>query len=76
MKVEIWSDVVCPWCYIGKRRFEAALSTFEHRDDISVTYRSYQLDPDSPAGYQGSEIDYLAAHKGISADQAAGCSAG
>jgi len=72
VKVEIWSDVVCPWCYIGKRRFEAALSTFEHRDDISVTYRSYQLDPDSPAGYQGSEIDYLAAHKGISADQAAG----
>jgi len=37
VQVEIWSDVVCPWCYIGKRRFEAALSTFEHRDDNSVT---------------------------------------
>jgi predicted DsbA family dithiol-disulfide isomerase len=71
VKVEIWSDVVCPWCYIGKRRFEAALSTFEHRDEIEVTYRSYELNPDSHAGFQGSEIEYLAAHKGIPADQAA-----
>jgi predicted DsbA family dithiol-disulfide isomerase len=71
VKVEIWSDVVCPWCYIGKRRFEAALSSFEHRDEIDVTYRSYELDPVSPAGFHGSEIEYLAAHKGIPADRAA-----
>jgi predicted DsbA family dithiol-disulfide isomerase len=71
MQVEIWSDIVCPWCYIGKRRFEAALSSFEHADEIDVTCRSYELNPDSPAGFHGSEIEYLAAHKGIPADQAA-----
>ncbi len=45
LKVEIWSDVVCPWCYIGKRRFEAALAEFEHHDQVEVHWRSYQLDP-------------------------------
>lgn len=50
MKVEIWSDVVCPWCYIGKRRFEAALAAFPHRDDVEVVHRSFQLDPTLPPG--------------------------
>ncbi len=45
MKVEIWSDVVCPWCYIGKRRFEAALDRFAHRDEIEVEWKSFELDP-------------------------------
>lgn len=45
MKVEIWSDVVCPWCYIGKRRFEAALSRFGHRDEVEVEWKSFELDP-------------------------------
>ena len=45
MQVEIWSDVVCPWCYLGKRRFEQALAEFEHRDDVQVVYRSFELDP-------------------------------
>ena len=45
MDVEIWSDVVCPWCYIGKRRFEHALAAFDHRDEVTVTWRSFQLDP-------------------------------
>ena len=45
MLVEVWSDVVCPWCYVGKRRFEAALSRFEHRDAVEVRWRSFQLDP-------------------------------
>ena len=45
MKVEIWSDVVCPWCYIGKRRFESALRAFEHREDVEVEWRSFELDP-------------------------------
>ena len=45
MLVEIWSDVVCPWCYIGKRRFEAALADFEHRDEVEVRWRSFELDP-------------------------------
>jgi predicted DsbA family dithiol-disulfide isomerase len=48
MDVHIWSDVVCPWCYLGKRRFEHALALFDHRDDIHVTHRSFQLDPSRP----------------------------
>ncbi|HEY7198564.1 MAG TPA: DsbA family oxidoreductase, partial [Candidatus Dormibacteraeota bacterium] len=48
MKVEIWSDVVCPWCYIGKRRFERALAGFEHRDEVEVRWRSFELDPRAP----------------------------
>ncbi|GAA2107411.1 DsbA family oxidoreductase [Actinomadura alba] len=46
--VDIWSDLVCPWCYIGKRRFEAALAGFEHREAVRVRWRSYELDPDGP----------------------------
>jgi predicted DsbA family dithiol-disulfide isomerase len=48
MNVEIWSDVVCPWCYIGKRRFETALRRFSHGDDVHVMWRSFQLNPDTP----------------------------
>ena len=50
MKVEIWSDVICPWCYIGKRRFEAALSQFAHRDQVDVEWKSFQLDPGAQSG--------------------------
>lgn len=49
MRIEIWSDVVCPWCYIGKRRLEKALSTFGHETEIEVVWRSFQLDPSAPA---------------------------
>ena len=49
MNVEIWSDVACPWCYVGKRRFERAVSQFEHADEVQVTWRSFELDPDAPA---------------------------
>jgi predicted DsbA family dithiol-disulfide isomerase len=48
MDIHIWSDIVCPWCYLGKRRFEHALALFEHRDEIRVTHRSFQLDPSRP----------------------------
>jgi predicted DsbA family dithiol-disulfide isomerase len=48
MRIEIWSDVVCPWCYIGKRRLETALATFEHSDDVEIVWRSFQLDPSAP----------------------------
>jgi predicted DsbA family dithiol-disulfide isomerase len=48
VKVEIWSDVVCPWCYVGKRHFEEALSRFPHRDEVSVEWKSFELDPNSP----------------------------
>ncbi len=48
MLIEIWSDVVCPWCYVGKRRLETALAAFEHRDEVEVVYRSFELDPTAP----------------------------
>ena len=48
MRIEIWSDVVCPWCYVGKRRLEKALATFGHADDVEVVYRSFELDPSAP----------------------------
>ena len=48
MQLEIWSDIACPWCYVGKRRFEAALAAFEHRDEVTVTWRSFELDPGAP----------------------------
>ena len=48
MRIDIWSDVVCPWCYIGKRRLETALSTFEHADEVEVVWHAYQLDPGAP----------------------------
>jgi predicted DsbA family dithiol-disulfide isomerase len=48
MKIEIWSDVVCPWCYVGKRRLETALAGFAHREEVEVVYRSFELDPTAP----------------------------
>ena len=62
MKVEIWSDVACPFCYIGKRSFEDALSRFEHRDEVQVEWRSFQLDPSMPAAVEGG-LDVLLARK-------------
>ncbi|MBS45005.1 MAG: disulfide bond formation protein DsbA [Nocardioides sp.] len=64
MHIEIWSDVVCPWCYIGKRRLEEALSTFEHRDQVRVTWRSYELDPTAPERATGSVLEHLGAKYG------------
>jgi predicted DsbA family dithiol-disulfide isomerase len=65
VKVEIWSDVGCPWCFIGKRRFEAALDEFAHADEVEVRWRSFQLDPTLPEHYDGTELDYLATRKGL-----------
>jgi predicted DsbA family dithiol-disulfide isomerase len=48
MKIEVWSDIACPWCYIGKHRLDTALSSFPHADEVEVVWRSYQLDPDAP----------------------------
>jgi predicted DsbA family dithiol-disulfide isomerase len=59
VKVEIWSDIPCPWCYIGRRRFENALRQFEHRDQVEVTWRSFQLDPHAPAASSGTVRDEL-----------------
>ena len=74
MKVEIWSDVVCPWCYIGKRRFEAALAMFEHRDDVELVWRSFELDPSTPHSndIQGTYAERLARKYRTSLEQAEG----
>jgi predicted DsbA family dithiol-disulfide isomerase len=66
LNVEIWSDIACPWCYVGKRRFEAALAAFEHRDDVQVTWRSFELDPTAPAEREGDRTEHLAAKYGVS----------
>jgi predicted DsbA family dithiol-disulfide isomerase len=68
--VEIWSDIACPWCYVGKRRFEAALAGFEHRDAVEVTWRSFELDPAAPAERPLSGAEHLAEKYGTSVDQA------
>jgi predicted DsbA family dithiol-disulfide isomerase len=60
VKIEIWSDVVCPWCYIGKRRLEQALGEFPHRDDVEVVYRSFELDPTAPVDATESTVEALA----------------
>jgi predicted DsbA family dithiol-disulfide isomerase len=70
LTVEIWSDVVCPWCYIGKRRFEAALAAFEHRDDVTVMWRSFELDPEAPREAEGTATERLAAKYGMSLERA------
>jgi predicted DsbA family dithiol-disulfide isomerase len=70
--VEIWSDIACPWCYVGKRRFEAALAGFEHRDDVQVTWRSFELDPGAPAERPRSGAEHLAEKYGASLEQARG----
>ena len=69
LQIDIWSDIACPWCYIGKRRFERALADFEHRDDVVVTWHSYQLDPTIPRHYDGTEVDYLVQRKGMAEAQ-------
>jgi predicted DsbA family dithiol-disulfide isomerase len=64
LSIEIFSDVVCPWCYIGKRRFEAALEQFEHRDEVEITWRAFELDPDAPRDPEGTHRERLAAKLG------------
>jgi predicted DsbA family dithiol-disulfide isomerase len=70
MKVEIWSDIACPWCYIGRRRLESALAQFEHRDQVEIIWRSYQLDPSAPREYPGSINDMLVRNMHISPQRA------
>jgi 2-hydroxychromene-2-carboxylate isomerase len=71
MRVDVWADIVCPWCYLGSARFAAALSQFEHRDDVEVVYHSFELDPGAPATDTQPVLDMLAAKYGMSPAQAA-----
>lgn len=70
MKVEIWSDVMCPFCYIGKRKFEAALNQFEHQQEVEIVWKSFQLNPDMEAAPGKTINEYLAEIKGWSVEQA------
>jgi predicted DsbA family dithiol-disulfide isomerase len=70
MKVEIWSDIACPWCYVGKARFEKALEAFSHRDQVEVVHRSFELDPGRAKGDVQTVISMLTKKYGMSAAQA------
>jgi predicted DsbA family dithiol-disulfide isomerase len=70
MRVEIWSDVVCPWCYLGKRRFERALEAFPQAEQVEVVYRSFELDPSAPAGQTTPTAEMLASKYGMTPDRA------
>ena len=59
MRVDIWSDIVCPWCYVGKRRFESALAAFDAGEDVEIFHRSFQLDPSAPRGQTSSRQEML-----------------
>ncbi|KAA1420065.1 DsbA family oxidoreductase [Mumia zhuanghuii] len=68
LKVDVWSDIACPWCYIGKRRFEAGVDEYRASGgdrEIEVEYHSFELAPDTPVDFEGSEVEFLAGHKGI-----------
>jgi len=71
VQVEIWTDINCPFCYLGKRRFEQALADFEHRDGVRVVHRSFELDPTLPADHTGPVVAHIAEKYGISQAQAA-----
>lgn len=70
MKVEIWSDVMCPFCYIGKRKFETALTQFADSNNIELEWKSFQLSPDMITDPTKNINEYLAVHKGVSIDEA------
>lgn len=69
MKIDIWSDIVCPFCYLGKRRLEAALGDFEHRDEVEIQWHSFELDRGAPTVADGSLVDLVAAKYGTDRDQ-------
>ena len=72
MHIEVWSDVVCPFCYIGKRHLEAALATFPHRSQVKVTWRSFELDPHTSAHEEKNMVEVLQAKYGRSLEHVEG----
>ena len=72
MKIEIWSDIACPWCYIGKRRFEEAWRAFPERDALDIIWRSFELDPSAPAVQHTPTVELLATKYRMPVEQAQG----
>ncbi|MBC7789074.1 MAG: DsbA family oxidoreductase [Anaerolineae bacterium] len=70
MKIEIWSDIACPWCYVGKRRFERALASFSHREEVDVLWRSFELDPTAPRTRSEPQAELLARKYGVALERA------
>jgi predicted DsbA family dithiol-disulfide isomerase len=73
VKVDVWSDIACPWCYIGKRKFEAGVAAFTATDSgrsVEVEYHSFELSPDTPVDFEGTEAEFLSNHKGMPVEQA------
>lgn len=68
VKVDVWSDIACPWCFVGKRRFEQAVARFD--GEVEVEYHSFELSPETPVDYAGTEAEFLAKHKGLPTQQA------
>ena len=75
MQIEVWSDVICPWCYIGKRRLEMALAKFPHWESVQVVWRSFELDPNSPRQLPGTLEEMLAQKYRVSPQEAAAMNA-
>lgn len=73
IKIDIWSDIACPWCYIGKRHLEGGIAALgSDAPEVEIEYHSFELAPDTPVDFEGSEVDFLAGHKGIPVEQARG----
>ncbi|AWB86592.1 DsbA family oxidoreductase [Mycetocola zhujimingii] len=77
IKIDIWSDIACPWCYIGKRKFETGAAAFAEQaganaPEVTIEYHSFELAPDTPVDFDGDEVDFLSSHKGMPAEQVRG----
>ncbi|MCM3696574.1 DsbA family oxidoreductase [Microbacterium oleivorans] len=72
IKIDVWSDIACPWCYIGKRNLEKGLAATADDADaprVEVTFHSYELSPDTPVDFDGNEVEFLSQHKGMAPEQ-------
>ncbi|HKH09128.1 MAG TPA: DsbA family oxidoreductase [Agromyces sp.] len=70
IKIDIWSDIACPWCYIGKRHLEGGIAALgDEAPEVQIEYHSFELAPDTPVDFEGSEVDFLAHHKGLPVSQ-------
>ena len=79
IRVDVWSDIACPWCYIGKRNLEAGVAAFREAQptvDVEVERHSFELAPDTPVDFEGGEIDFLVGVTGMTPEQGARCSTG